>query len=239
MSQRVLVGAGKKVLLAVAMIVAMVLIIVNGAACSCGEADAPTSTGITTTSTSAVASVESETTQTSVVTEPATTTTSSAQTVTTWGYQASTTTMSLVPLQVGITVQVMPSSWNHIEESSSSVHYSGTWMGVMEPDASGGQYRRAAQSGAAAEVVFSGTRIRLVGFTGPNMGRAKVTLDSSGPVNVDMYDAEGGSEVVWTSGTLVDGPHTLKVEWSGAKNPSATGTVISIDAIEVLGVFAI
>ncbi len=63
-----------------------------------------------------------------------------------------------------------------------------------------------------------------------------MTLDGSAPVVVDLYNSGTLSQQrVWNSGTLVSGNHTIKIEWTGTKNASATATAIGVDAIEVLG----
>ena len=65
-------------------------------------------------------------------------------------------------------------------------------------------------------------------------GLAKLTLDGSGPIYVDLH-GNGSRETVWTSGALTDGVHTLKIEWSGLSNSDPTWTWINISAIEVIG----
>ena len=40
---------------------------------------------------------------------------------------------------------------------------------------------------------------------------------------------------MWDTGTLSDGIHTIKIEWTGKKNPAATGSAIAVDAFDILG----
>lgn len=236
-ASRVTARAARAVLL-VSIIIASALVV---SACSCGgdEATAVADLGTCTLSLQTAQS-EADTTETTVAQES---TTVAAETATTWSPPPSTTTTSggtLPSIQTGVSMQVMPlQQWNHIEEGNGSLHYSGTWMGKIDTEASGSVCKVASSSGAAAEVTFSGTKIRLVSLTGPQMGRAKLILDGGSPVYVELYDAAGASEAVWTSGTLADETHTLRIEWTGLKNPSATGSLITIDAIEVLGIYLI
>lgn len=204
--------------------------------CSCVQSlDAPAAGGelgaggedATTTTMIETAGLESTTTTTTAQPAPATTSTTASGTTTTFGF---------VPLQPTITVQLVTPQWNHIEENSGSIRYTGIWMGHIgfgeDPS-----YRSTNKSGAEAEVTFHGTKIRLVSVAGPAMGRAKLTLDGGSPVYVDLYAATEGSKIVWTSGSLSDDTHTLKIEWTGIKSPAATSTVITIDAIEAIGSF--
>jgi hypothetical protein len=54
---------------------------------------------------------------------------------------------------------------------------------------------------------------------------------------VDCYRAnlatQGWREVVWTSGVLSAGAHTLVIRPTGTKHPSATAANVVVDAIDV------
>jgi hypothetical protein len=45
--------------------------------------------------------------------------------------------------------------------------------------------------------------------------------------------SEAVQEPVFTSATLTSGSHTLEVEATGTKNPSATDSFVAVDAFEV------
>ena len=142
-------------------------------------------------------------------------------------------------LEAEIVLQPTSPLWTRVENGEPYLRLTGAWWGVVDTQASGLSYARTNQSGAKAEITFHGTRVALVSFTGMNMGRAKLTLDGGSPIYVDLYDVEGGSETVWTSGTLENEPHTLEIEWTGFKHPEATDTIITIDAVDVNGILAI
>ena len=66
--------------------------------------------------------------------------------------------------------------------------------------------------------------------------KAKVTLDGGSPVTVDLYSATVvWQQKVWSSGLLVNGAHTVKIQWTGTKRSVATGTNINLDAVDVTG----
>jgi hypothetical protein len=85
-------------------------------------------------------------------------------------------------------------------------------------------------------VSFTGTYMAWVVKQSPVYGIAKVTLDDKAPVNVDLYSASTlYQRPVWNTGTLASGTHTVKIEWTGTKNASATDTNICVDAFDFLG----
>jgi hypothetical protein len=70
----------------------------------------------------------------------------------------------------------------------------------------------------------------------PEQGIANVYVDGAFVTTVDMYAAaRQGSRVRFGTGVFsTPGTHTLKVEISGSKNPSATGTYLEVDAIQAI-----
>jgi hypothetical protein len=56
-------------------------------------------------------------------------------------------------------------------------------------------------------------------------------------VIVDLYSASAlWKQTVWQTNALVPGTHTVEIEWTGTKSSTATGTNISVDAFDVIGV---
>ena len=149
----------------------------------------------------------------------------------------STTTLALTGVpQTELVPMTTSTPWTRAENGSQYLQREGYWILGVHPSASGSYYAIGQGQGAKAEIRFWGTRVRLVGFTGRDMGMAKLTLDGGPSVYVDLYEAEGGSKVVWWSGMLEHKPHTVEIEWTGTKNPDALDTRISIDAVDVVGV---
>jgi hypothetical protein len=79
-----------------------------------------------------------------------------------------------------------------------------------------------------------------VAWIGPrttNYGMADIYIDDVKVATVDQYRAnlatQGWREVVWESGALSPGTHTIKIVPTGTANPSSTATNIVIDAIDV------
>jgi hypothetical protein len=64
-----------------------------------------------------------------------------------------------------------------------------------------------------------------------------VTLDGRNLGTVDLYRAsEMWQQKVWGTGQLKPGAHTVTIEWTGRSAEPATGTYISLDAVDVTGV---
>jgi len=85
-------------------------------------------------------------------------------------------------------------------------------------------------------ISFVGTRLDWIAKTGPSYGEAQVTLDSNAPVIIDLYSPGMlYQQGVWTSGSLANGSHTVKIQWTGQKNPVASSTYVDLDAVDVAG----
>jgi hypothetical protein len=67
--------------------------------------------------------------------------------------------------------------------------------------------------------------------------RTNVTLDGSSSVQVDCYGAMiSAQKVLWQSGILANGSHTMKIEFTGTANPAASKyPVLQVDAFDVTG----
>jgi IPT/TIG domain len=121
------------------------------------------------------------------------------------------------------------------EQTDSHFAYSGTWTASSTTSASGGSFRFCNATGSVT-VSFTGTYLAWIAKTSPVYGKAKVTLDEQAPVTVDLHSpAAVYQNVVWNTGLLDSGAHTVKIAWTGTKNASATDTNIGVDAFDILG----
>ncbi|MCI6188541.1 MAG: hypothetical protein MR691_01135, partial [Clostridium sp.] len=120
-----------------------------------------------------------------------------------------------------------------IEDSNSVITYSGTWKIATATKYSGGTCKYASSS-ATATYKFTGTGIKLIATKESNKGIAKVTVDSK-VYYVDLYSSSSSNQnVVFLLSGLTSGTHTIKVEWTGLKNDSSTGTTITLDAFDII-----
>ncbi len=103
---------------------------------------------------------------------------------------------------------------------------------------SGGSYVYGRWPATELEVRFTGRAITWIGPMQPNYGMADVYIDGAKVATVDAYaPAEKAtvSSVLWESGPLADGAHTLTIALTGARNEASTGEVVVIDRFEVDG----
>ncbi len=135
-----------------------------------------------------------------------------------------------------VTARRMVSAYTRYEQGDSHLAYAGTWSTSTTTSASGGDFLYANGSGASVTIGFTGTYLGLIAKKSPVYGTAKVTLDDKTPVMVDLYSASAVyQQKVWNTGTLAAGSHTVKIEWTGTKNASATDTNIGLDGLDLIG----
>ena len=123
------------------------------------------------------------------------------------------------------------------EQTDGRISKVGSWSTFSASAASGGSYARSSTSGppfpASATVFFTGTRLDWVAMRGATAGIADVYLDGVKVATVDLCAANAAHNlVVWSSGNLVGGNHTVRIE----RNSSSPGTAyLVLDAIDVWG----
>ena len=112
---------------------------------------------------------------------------------------------------------------------------SGTWANYTSPSSFSGSYSRASTSLASATIYFTGTRLDWIAMKGTTTGKADVYVDgvkvTPEPVNLAAPTATY-QVPVFTTGTLSNGSHNVKIERSAA---SAAGKYLTLDAVEVYG----
>lgn len=122
-----------------------------------------------------------------------------------------------------------------VDDADSRIACFGTWTSWSHPSLAGGSYRYGMGSGTSALIRFNGTRLDVLGRTGPEFGQAKVTVDGVASI-VDFYVPETRyQQPVFSTGELAEGDHTITIEWTGDKNAAATGTYLCLDALDVVG----
>ena len=122
------------------------------------------------------------------------------------------------------------------EQADPRFVYTGTWTTYSSPNLSGGSYKYAAASGAAATVSFWGTAADWITTKSNTYGKANVSVDGGSAVSVDLYAPSNQfKQCVFSTGALPDGPHTLRITCSGTHDASSTGTYVGIDAADITG----
>jgi hypothetical protein len=118
----------------------------------------------------------------------------------------------------------------------SSLSYAGLWMPVTNSAASGGGFSYGGSAGVTVNVAFKGTYMAWIAKTSSLYGKALVSLDGGAAVTVDLYSATAAyKQVVYNTGLIADTDHTVSISWSGSKNAKSAGTLINLDAVDVMG----
>jgi len=92
------------------------------------------------------------------------------------------------------------------------------------------------KSGDSASFTFVGTHVTFYGITAPQHGIGTVSIDGGTPTSIDFYSAQRTGDVsLWSSPTLAEGTHTLKLAWTGTKNAASSGTSVVVDRVQFTG----
>ena len=121
------------------------------------------------------------------------------------------------------------------EQTNPKITYTGPWSGVTSAGASGRSYTNT-DSNAGALVWFEGTRLDLLATKAADQGEAWLSLDGGPPVSVDLHSPTTlHKQMVWSTGPLAHGTHTVRVVWAGRATVAGGGTRVNIDALDVTG----
>ena len=122
------------------------------------------------------------------------------------------------------------------QQNDTHLSYAGGWLAYLSGYASGGSFDYANSSGAAVNVSFQGTYLAWIAKTGPQYGKARVSLDGGDAFTVDLYSPTAYyKRCVYSTGLLEDTGHTLGITWTGTKNSASTSYLVDVDAVDVMG----
>ncbi|QYM64291.1 hypothetical protein [Microbacterium sp. Se5.02b] len=126
-------------------------------------------------------------------------------------------------------------SWKKVDDAYSGLTYGGAW--ISNPVASGhlnGTLHYTSNANAYAELAFTGTAVRWTGSKNVNHGKADVYIDGVlAQAGIDTYAATDTKQrVLFEKTGLSNGPHTLKVIVTAAKNAASTGYIQDVDSFE-------
>ncbi len=116
------------------------------------------------------------------------------------------------------------------QQTSTSLHFSGSWSTATSTSYSGGSARYATAAGASATYTLSGRGIGLVTTRAPSRGKVKIYVDGAYAGTVDLYGSVRYRVVVWQRTWSTVGTHTVKWVVVG----TAGRPRVDIDAIAVV-----
>jgi len=118
-----------------------------------------------------------------------------------------------------------------IQQSSSAVHYHGTWSSTKSTLYSGGSERYAKAAGASVSYTATGRAFALVSTLGAGRGKARIYVDGSYKTTVDLVSVTPFYRVqVWSTRFSKAASHTIKVVVVGTGGRPR----VDVDAILVL-----
>jgi hypothetical protein len=127
-----------------------------------------------------------------------------------------------------------PSS-TRFEQDDAAVAYTGTWYPNASDAHSGGSAVQSEELDARATFSFSGTRVRWIGVRDEWSGIARVYLDGSLVGIIDTYGSPTQTQaVIFQTGALASGPHSLAVEATHSHGQSAQQKWVWVDAFDVV-----
>ena len=122
-----------------------------------------------------------------------------------------------------------------IEQTDSKIVYTGTFATSTGASHSGNSIKYTNTIGSKMTMKFTGTGIKILSATSSNRGIAKVTIDGV-VYSADMYSsAYEYQKAVFEKTGLANKEHTITIECVGLHNQKSTGTMITIDAFEIIG----
>ncbi|MDF2460712.1 MAG: xylosidase/arabinosidase [Candidatus Saccharibacteria bacterium] len=116
-------------------------------------------------------------------------------------------------------------------------NFVGTWSYGTDIPALANDYHTTGTAGAYYTVQFNSSQVKIFTTVSGNNGIMAVSIDGGTETLVDTYSASRQQQVLkYTSPTLNEGTHTLKVRYTGTKNASAGWYNIEADRVEITGV---
>jgi subtilisin family serine protease len=118
-----------------------------------------------------------------------------------------------------------------VQDSSSTVTYSGTWSRYVNGWNSGGSTRYAGTGGKSVSHTFTGRAISLVMPKGPTRGSARIYLDGRLVATISTYSSSfSARRIVWSRAFATSATHTIRVVVAG----TAGHPRIDLDAFIVM-----
>lgn len=121
-----------------------------------------------------------------------------------------------------------------VDNTSSALQWSGTWGETRSAADNGGSVSYLTSMPAGYTLTFTGTKISIEARKTPTSGISEVRIDGVLRARVDAYSATTlHRQVVFASGTLSAGTHTLKVTTTQDKSAQSSGHNLILDALLV------
>lgn len=144
------------------------------------------------------------------------------------------TMLGFAALSTAVMASGPPPGYTRIEQDAAAVSYTGSWNNESSPAYSGGSAVASIDTGAEAQLKFSGTAVQWVGFSGPSTGMAQVFVDGIQVTTVNTESKQNTPQaVLYAVSGLTPAAHTLTIRVMKPGKGRQPGG-IWIDAFNVL-----
>jgi lysophospholipase L1-like esterase len=135
---------------------------------------------------------------------------------------------------IGVSSTIIEDTSTASATGLNTVKYTGTWRNEPLPGSLTRDSYLSNDLNATYEVTFRGDRIRLFGNKDSDNGIAAISIDGGQEVITDLFSSNPLNDaLLYQSGTLGNGFHTIKVRVTGQKSTSSIGTTVDIGKLEV------
>ncbi len=135
---------------------------------------------------------------------------------------------------IGVSSTIIDDTSTASATGLNTVKYTGLWRNEPLPGNPARYSYLSSDPNATYEVTFRGDRIRLFGNKNTNEGIAAISIDGGTEVTTDLYSSNPlNDSLLYQSGSLGNGFHTIKVRVTGQKNISSTGSSIDLGKLEI------
>jgi hypothetical protein len=102
-----------------------------------------------------------------------------------------------------------------VQDGARSISYSGRWTRVARDAASGGSIRYSRTANSTATYTFTGRSVAWVAAVGPDLGRARVSIDGRVVATVDLGGSRQQRRLVFSRNWSRAGKHTIRIRVLG------------------------
>jgi lysophospholipase L1-like esterase len=135
---------------------------------------------------------------------------------------------------IGVSSTIIEDTSTASATGLNTVKYTGLWRNEPIPGNPARYSYLSSETNATYEVTFRGDRIRLFGNKDTDNGIAAISIDGGAEVTTDLYSSNPLNDaLLYQSGTLGNGFHTIKVRVTGQKNTSSIGSSIDLGKLEI------
>lgn len=119
-----------------------------------------------------------------------------------------------------------------LNDTNPAIAYTGTWTSALATGYIEGDQHYTSTNGNYAQLTFTGTSVQWIGPKNSDMGIAQVYIDGTLASSVDLYASTWlKQQTLFTSATLSNAPHTIKIVATNTKNATSTGYSVAVDAL--------